>query len=155
MTELDRRYTVAAGVVLGLLFLAGAAHIVTRSAAERVRLNSTDVSPVQLESLAPLLGAVAPTEPVQLVEPYVQTPQWEDRAGEATGRIPRNSPATGWTISAILISDSRRIAVINEQLVTVGSTLAGGARLVAIESDHVVLDEPGRGRRVVRIATDR
>jgi hypothetical protein len=155
VTPPPARLAVAGGAVLGLFIFAGAAHFITRAAAEKVRLNRTQISPTQLDSFPPLLAAVPPTAPVQLVEPGIPAPLWEDLTAEPAPSPPGNSPATRWTVSAILISDSRRVAVVNEELVAVGAMLPGGGRLVAIERDHVVIDEPGRGRRVIRVAIDR
>lgn len=144
-----------AAVALALLLVAFAARVITNNAAEKVRLNRTGVSPAQLEALAPLLEPVPPSPPLQLVEPSLPLPLSDELERDPAPPSPANSPATRWTVSAILISDSRRVAVVNEQLVGVGATLPGGARLVAIERDHVVIDEPGRGRRVIRVAIER
>ena len=112
------------------------------------------MTPPQLESLAPYLKPIAPTPPTPLVEPFV-IPRYEDDEPPPTPTGTGSPAKPGWTVSAILISDVRRVAVVNEELVTIGSRTAGGARIVAIEPDHVVLTEPGGARRVVRVAADR
>ena len=84
-------------------------------------------------------------DPYELVDTEVPTSQAVEQAARAKPR---------WNVTAILISDSRRMAVVNEVLVSVGSSVPGGARIVAIEKDHVVLIEPGGARRVVGIQSD-
>ncbi len=55
--------------------------------------------------------------------------------------------ARAWTLTAILITDSRRAAVIDEQLVGVGDALPGGGRVIAVERDHVVVTTADGARR--------
>ena len=43
------------------------------------------------------------------------------------------------------------MAVVNDSVVVVGSTLPGGARILEIQSDRVVLQESGGARRVVSL----
>lgn len=62
---------------------------------------------------------------------------------------PRAASRPRWIVSAILLTDARRMAVLNDSVVVVGSMTSGGARVIAIESDHVVLQESGGARRVV------
>lgn len=56
-----------------------------------------------------------------------------------------------YVVSAILISNDRRIAVINESLVTVGSMLPGGFRVTAIESNHVQIVAPSGASRMLTV----
>lgn len=59
-------------------------------------------------------------------------------------------PATAeprWVASAILITADRRSAVIDDRIVSVGDVLGGGARVVAIERDHVEIVTPSGVRR--------
>lgn len=58
-----------------------------------------------------------------------------------------SSPANVRGLTAILIADERRVAVINETTVSVGDVLANGARVAAIQPDRVfVVEKNGRWR---------
>jgi hypothetical protein len=151
--SLSSRYYKLLGLAVAAILIAGVARLFTNAAAAELQAHRT-ASPPQLESLALYLKPIAPSPPAPLVEPFV-APRYD--ADEPTrppsGTVPPAKP--GWTVSAILISDVRRVAVVNEELVTIGSRTTSGARIVAIEPDHVVLTEPGGARRVVRVAADR
>lgn len=54
-------------------------------------------------------------------------------------------------VSAILISDSRRAAVINDVIVNLGGELPGGGRLMAVERDHVIVTDVTGARRTLNI----
>ena len=56
-----------------------------------------------------------------------------------------------WIVSAILITDVRRTAVIDDALVGVGDVISGGARVVAITREGVEVVTRGNRRRVLRI----
>lgn len=56
-----------------------------------------------------------------------------------------------WVVSAILLTDAQRMAVVNDSVVVVGSSLPGGARIMEIQSDRVVLQEAGGGRRIISL----
>ena len=60
---------------------------------------------------------------------------------------PAAPAAPRWVVSTIMITDTRRVAVLNGALVTPGQTLSGGARVITIESDRVVLAEANGARR--------
>lgn len=85
-------------------------------------------------------------------------------AGEGDRRDPLRPPdyrepeptverfdASAWRLASTLVSDDRRIAVINGQAVRAGDYV-GGARVLEIESGRVALDYRGR-RFDVRRAT--
>lgn len=149
---LSSRYYRPLLLAIAAIMIAGLARMFTDAAAAELRAHQT-ATPPQLESLALYLKPIAPAPPAPLVEPLAP-PSYDDDPPAAAPNT--GSPAKpGWTVSAILISDVRRVAVVNEELVTIGSRTAGGARIVAIEPDHVVLTEPGGARRVVRVAADR
>jgi hypothetical protein len=57
-------------------------------------------------------------------------------------------------VTAILIHSGTRMAVIDDRGVLPGDRLAGGTRVVRIESDHVVLQEPDGTRTVARLRTE-
>ena len=56
-----------------------------------------------------------------------------------------------WVVSTIMITENRRFAVINGVVATAGTVLPGGARVLAIEPDHVVLAESSGARREVSV----
>jgi hypothetical protein len=60
---------------------------------------------------------------------------------------PAARPRHALVVSAILISDVRRVAVIDNALFAVGDRLPGGARVAAIEKDRVVVVQPDGMRR--------
>jgi hypothetical protein len=62
-----------------------------------------------------------------------------------------DAPRRTWALTAILITDARRVAVINEQLVGVGDTLPGGGRVTAVERDHVVVTTADGTRRQLNL----
>jgi hypothetical protein len=65
--------------------------------------------------------------------------------------VPRPAVRDRYVVTAILISNNKRIAVINEALVTVGSMLPGGFRVTAIENDHVEIVAPSGVSRMLAI----
>lgn len=60
-------------------------------------------------------------------------------------------PVMRWVLSAIMITESRRVAVVNDSLVTVGAAVGSGATVAAIEPDRVILLESGGIRRELRV----
>jgi hypothetical protein len=61
----------------------------------------------------------------------------------------------GRSLTAILISDQRSVAVIDEAVVGVGDRLPDGARVDAIQSDRVVVVDRNGQRRVLTLTTGR
>jgi hypothetical protein len=64
---------------------------------------------------------------------------------------PAGVPVRRWVLSAIMITESRRVAVVNDSLVSVGERVGGGATVIAIEPDRVILLESGGARRELRM----
>lgn len=60
-------------------------------------------------------------------------------------------PRPSLNVSAILISDSRRAAVIDDVIVNLGGALPGGGHLTAVERDHVVVTDAKGARRTINI----
>ena len=56
--------------------------------------------------------------------------------GAATPTVP-SAQSRGTRLTAILVADERRVAVIDEETVTVGAVLRDGARVAAILPDRV------------------
>jgi hypothetical protein len=66
-----------------------------------------------------------------------------------------SSGRRGRRLTAILISDDRSVAVIDEMVVSVGDKLPDGARVDAIRSDRVSVVERNGQRRVLTLTTGR
>lgn len=114
--------------------------------------------PATLDSLARFLRPMALTpasRPAEAAELFARQDYYvqPDRAEWADdgARAPAGPARPRWVVSAILLTDAQRMAVVNDSVVVVGSTLPGGARIVEIQSDRVVLQEAGGGRRVVSL----
>jgi hypothetical protein len=54
-----------------------------------------------------------------------------------------------WRVTAVLITNARRAAVINDSLVEQGGTLPGGARLTSVDADRVVVTDAHGGRHTI------
>ncbi len=101
--------------------------------------------------LAPVPAAALPANPAFLVglaaDPFRGiAPPAPVPSGVVAARPPR-PPAQSWALTAILITDARRAAVIDEQLVGVGDMLAGGGRVLAVEKDYVLVTTANGARR--------
>jgi hypothetical protein len=98
----------------------------------------------------------APSSPHQAyslggTDPFAKVSRAEVRS-IGTGGGGFSGPAIQrWVVSTIMITENRRVAVINGVLANVGTTLPGGARVLAIEPDHVVLAEAGGARREISV----
>lgn len=64
---------------------------------------------------------------------------------------PAGIPAPRWVVSAIMITETRRVAIVNDSLVGVGAAVGKGATVTAIEPDRVILLESGGVRRELRV----
>lgn len=65
------------------------------------------------------------------------------RADTPSATVRERVPA----LSAILITDSRRVAVIDERLVGIGDLLADGTRVTAVERNFVIVTASDGSRR--------
>lgn len=72
-------------------------------------------------------------------------------AETATASAPAAPVRERYVVTAILISRDKRVAVIDDALVSVGSVLPGGIRVIAIENDHVEVVGPSGTRRMLTI----
>ena len=68
-----------------------------------------------------------------IVDP-TRPPDPSEHAQESTG---------SWELTGIIISSTRRLAVINGKTVRVGDILQGGNKVTSIETNTVQLDGPG------------
>lgn len=82
------------------------------------------------------------------VDPFDSRPQAAFQSGvasiAASSTVP-SSLAAGRRLTAILVADERRVAVIDDATVSVGDVLPDGARVSAIQPDRVwVVEKNGR-----------
>jgi len=84
-----------------------------------------------------------------------RTPQAQTVAPRAGVSTVNSAVRRGRSLTAILISDQRSVAVIDEAVVGVGDRLPNGARVDAIQSDRVVVVERNGQRRVLTLTTGR
>jgi hypothetical protein len=103
-------------------------------------------SAAELDSLAAYL---APTAPAPRVDDYAAfVPARHLPAAPPPGEPPA-AAQTHVQLSAILIAGARPVAIINDQTVLPGARLEGGAVVLSIEPDHVLIREPDGSRRRV------
>ncbi|MBA3578876.1 MAG: hypothetical protein H0W42_02725 [Gemmatimonadaceae bacterium] len=139
----------------------GGAWRANSAAATVVKAPKSYIAPAALDSLGRYLRPIAltsgrrPAEAAELFarEDYYAQPERAERrfAGPSARAGPAGPARPRWVVSAILLTDAQRMAVVNDSVVVVGSTLPGGARIVEILSDRVVLQESGGGRRIISL----
>jgi hypothetical protein len=141
------------------LFLAAAAIALAAehlSAASDVRPSGTPApaaSPEIAPFVTPLAGGTALPSFAQTiaVDPFeggrriVQSAVASGLTTPTVPSAPTARPREGRQLTAILIADERRVAVIDEATVKVGDVLRDGARVSAIQADRVwVVEKDGR-----------
>lgn len=133
----------------------GVAWRVNAAAAAVVKAPRNYMTPATFDSLGRYLRPVMVTagrrtrEPVELFarEDYYAQP---DVGAGFGGDVRSVAPAAPrWVVSAIMITDEQRMAIVNNVVVQEGSSLSGGARVIEIQSDRVVLQEAGGKRSMV------
>ena len=114
-------------------------------------------TPAELDSLrgyvvrsTPTAQATKPTlRPIVMggSDPFAKVARWETpKYSTETGPAPAR-----WVVSTIMITDNRRVAVVNGVLASPGTVLPGGARVLVIEPDHVVLAEINGTRHEISV----
>lgn len=84
------------------------------------------------------------TDPFETRQVAIAQPDVAPQSGAPT--VPSSS-ANGRRLTAILVADERRVAVVDDAAVSVGSVLRDGARVAAIQPDRVfVVEKNGRWR---------
>ena len=111
--------------------------------------------PQRLDTLSAFLGAPEGAGPI-IPETALRTDDFEDYEPEyepaVTGADPAvEQPRPAWRVSAILVADNRRVAIVNDSAVSIGDPLPGGAQVVEIELDFVVLRAANGDRTVLRL----
>jgi hypothetical protein len=149
-----------AGVFLALLVIAGMGWRMLRTP-HRLSAGGGPAAVSDLNALIPYastpLPSVNPTEFRRVVvasrDPF-RTVQMAPLVAQSGDQPTTRGKATAedvWDVSAILITESRRAAVINDMLVTIGGPLPGGSHLTAVERDHVVVTDSKGERRTINI----
>jgi hypothetical protein len=97
---------------------------------------SSFVAPIRFDSMVPSFRI-----PVR-IDPFGPSASTDDPAVAyvpATRTVRTSSDATGRVLTAILVADDRRVAVIDDVAVKVGDVLPDGARVSAIQPTKVFL----------------
>lgn len=93
------------------------------------------------------------TTPVSVVEPFGGS----EPAASISVASPRGNPtvSSGRTrqLTAILVADNRPVAVIDDEVVSVGDVLRDGARVARIQSERVFLVEKNGKWRTLTLST--
>jgi hypothetical protein len=109
----------------------------------------TDVESLQ-PYLAPLSGSVARSDSAPVVatrDPF--GPSARPVPMVSAVKPPVRSSRSRWVVTTVLLEGSRRSAIVNDNWVNLGDSLADGARLTAVERDHVIVtDAKGVRHRV-------
>ena len=116
----------------------------------------TPTQVAELEILSPYLARQPLPQrfvpaPLDAVWSESQTIRMAPRGGTTDQFRATGVPVVRWTVSAIMITESRRVAVVNDSLVSVGASVGGGATIAAIDPDRVILLESGGVRRELRV----
>lgn len=152
----DRSSYIWLAITAGAIIAFGAGWRANAAAAAVVGAPKNYIAPAALDSLGRYLRPMALTSARGLSEPaelFAQQDYYAQPARERESSGPR-SPAVAraqWVVSAILLTDAQSMAVVNDSVVVVGSRLPGGARVVEIQSDRVVLQDAGGVRRAISL----
>ena len=124
-------------------------------AAGRVRVTA---SPDVAAFVLPVNGdSTVRHAPVVLAsDPFGRGRRAADDAGVAYGATAPTVPTAqprGPRLTAILVADERRVAVIDEETVTVGAMLRDGARVAAILPDRVWISERDGRKHMLTLTT--
>src|SRR6266513_2303748 len=137
-------FVVAALVALAADRVAASSHPIAPGSLDvgALREIADFVAPVRPDSGMPRYRADTHSDPLdsRVAEPHA------DVASQAGIPAVRAVPAPN-RLTAILVSDERRVAVIDEAMVSVGDVLSDGARVTAIQRDRVfVIEKNGHWR---------
>jgi hypothetical protein len=139
-----------------------AAFVTLRSIAAGQQLAGKPLASADLQSLAAYLAPLpdssrlAQDGPITMVvahDPFLSAAapagsQSPTRAGAGT----RSKPSEGqWVVSSILLEGAKRSAIVNNVWVTVGDAVGSGAKVTAIEPDHVIVTDAKGVRHTVSI----
>ena len=147
-----------AGICLPILLISVAAHRALKPPAVTAEVSTGIPSAEELDSLSRYLAARPPQSApgfgivgrsnFDQFDPFASA-EFVELNVSSTAPVPRVRDR--YVVTAILISKDRRVAVINDTLVSVGSILPGGIRVTAIENDHVEIVGRSGTRRMLSI----
>ncbi|GBD31287.1 hypothetical protein HRbin33_00235 [bacterium HR33] len=134
-----------AALALGTIAAVGGRWLSTATATP---LEQPISSLARFRSLTPYFVAA---EEVMPARPRLATAAWSNPFDSPRYTVARSpeTPAPA-QVTAILISQDRRLAIIGDRIVTVGDLLPGAGRVEAIEAGQVVVSRNGR-REVLRL----
>jgi hypothetical protein len=164
MANDSRRLLQTGALVIPIILAATGGKMAVNAARLKIYPSASLPTPQELDSLrgyvvrtaAPAPPSAAPTISAYAFggsDPFSKVTRWEapkyltEQGLIAPGRL---NPAR-WIVSTIMITETRRVAVVNGLVAWAGSVLPGGARILSIEPDHVVIAEPGGARREVSV----
>jgi hypothetical protein len=135
----------------------GGAWRTNSAAAAAVKAPRSYLAPAAFDSMGRYLrpiGLTAARRPAEAAELFARQDYYARPVRGTMDDGPSAAASPGgsrWVVSAILLTDAQRMAVVNDSVVVVGSALPGGARVVEIQADRVVLQESGGARRVISL----
>lgn len=132
--------------LLGLLLVGAAVRALSRPAP---RAASNWPTPQELDSLSRYLQPGAPAPRIDEYDVYLPAAPPERAAPPPP--VARAAPLPDRSLSAILITSSLPVAIIDDQQVRPGDRLAGGGQVLSIERDRVVVREADGTRRTLRV----
>jgi hypothetical protein len=145
-------------IVLPVVLVAAAARSALKPSTDTPAVNAGVPSAEEFDSLSKYLRArpaqgvpqLVSAEGVQagLYDPFA-SPDFVPVEGATPSSVPQVRDR--YVVTAILISRDKRVAVVDDVLVGVGTVLPGGVRVTAIESDHVEVVSPSGTRRMLTI----
>lgn len=105
-----------------------------------------------LHRFHPLVSYLTASQRVEPTSPSLAAGAWSDPFDPPrfASAPPATRPAQAARVTAILISQERRVAIIDGRILSVGDALPGAARIEAIEPDQVIINRGGR-REVLRL----
>ena len=142
---------IAFGMICGVLLAGAIAVANTPSAPE---LSSPPLGAAELASLSVYL---LPAEPAPLLDQYgAFLPALEPlapaaSADEGIGASTLPEQALPRNVSAIVAGGPKPLAIIDDATVSAGTLLPGGARVVSIQPDHVLVREADGTLRTLRL----
>lgn len=109
-------------------------------------------SAAELDTLARYLDPAAPAPALDDYAAFLPAAPRPLPRPARVGEPVAEAPPMSWRLTAVLIAGDRPVAILNDQHVRPGDALEGGARVVSIARDHVVVREPNGARRTVWLA---
>jgi len=152
MPQLLSRHLWNAAILIASALLALVADRVAAAPVRRSSANALADVP-DVGSLIARIRADSVSSPLRIglaVDPFETHLESVEQSGVAHEVSPPTvpaSPAHGGGLTAILVADQGRVAVIDDKLVSVGDMLADSARVSSIQDDRVwVVEKNGRWR---------